>query len=135
MKTAIIVACLAVASLAAQASEQRVLFSVTETTDGVVTAHPSFLAAVGQTAAVRLPDGMFVEALTNSPEADGHAWTKVRITYFEASDSRFVQETSMRHTLGEGGSIEFTEPSRHKHFEVVVRQPPKAAPALPQKGP
>jgi hypothetical protein len=28
----------------------------------------------------------------------------------------------MRHPLAEGGSIEFTEPSNHKRFVVVVKQ-------------
>ena len=113
---------LAAASATIQAAEQRVLFSVTETTDGVVSAHPSFLAAVGQQASVRLPDGSFVEALTSAPEADGRSWTRLRFTYFETSEGKFVQEISMRHTIAEGGSINFTEPTQHKRFDVVVRQ-------------
>jgi hypothetical protein len=120
MKSAIVVALLMSASGLVQASEDRVFFAVTEKTDGVVTASPSFVATVGQQASVRLADGLSIEALTKAPDADGRSWTQVRITYFEGSDSKFVQETSMRHTLAEGGSIEFTEPSKHKRFVVVV---------------
>jgi len=122
MKIAIFVALLMSASGLVQASEDRVLFAVTEKTDGVVTASPSFVAAVGQQASVRLSDGLSIEALTKVPDSDGRSWTQVRITYFQGSDSKFVQETSMRHTLAEGGSIEFTEPSKHKRFVVVVRK-------------
>jgi hypothetical protein len=120
MKTSIVAALLISASGLVQASDDRVLFAVTEKTDGVVTASPSFVATVGQAASVRLADGLSIEALTKEPEPDGRSWTQVRITYFEASDSKFVQERSMRHTLAEGGSIEFTEPTKHKRFIVVV---------------
>jgi hypothetical protein len=72
------------------------------------------MAAVGQPATVRLSNGLSIEGLTNAPEADGRVWTKVRITYFQAGDSKFVQEMSMHHTIAQGGSFEFTDPAQQR---------------------
>ena len=120
MRIASMAVLVALSPLLVAASPQRVLFSVTEQTDGVVTASPSFLAEVGQTATVKLADGMAVEGTTNAPEADGRSWTKVRITFLETADAKMVQELTMRHRVGEG-SFEFTEPGNHRHFVVVVK--------------
>ena len=109
------------APLIAFASPDRVLFQVTEKTDGVVTAKPAFLAEVGQTATVRLADGVSVEAHTDAAANDGRSWTRVRVTFFDSPDAKYVQEWSMHHKVGQG-SVEFTDPSNHKHFVVAVRR-------------
>ena len=122
MKTLIVGAVIGLASINAYPAQNNVLFAVTVKKDGVVIDSPKFLATVGQPATVRLPDGLTIEGLTNPPGADGRVWTKVRITYFEASDSKMVQEMSMRHTIAQGGSFDFTDPAQHRKFEISVRQ-------------
>ena len=122
MKGFVAGAALTIATLHAWAAPQNVLFAVTVKKDGVVTESPKFMAAVGQPATVRLADGLSIEGVTNAPEADGRVWTKVRITYFEASDSKFVQEMSMHHTIAQGGSFEFTDPAQHRRFVVSVSE-------------
>ena len=109
------------APMIAFASPDRVLFQVTEKTDGVVTAKPSLLVEVGQTAALRLADGMFVEVHTDPAATDGRSWTKVRLTSFETPDAKYVQEWNMHHVPGQG-SVEFTDPTRHKHFVVAMKR-------------
>jgi len=109
------------APLIAFASPDRVLFQVTEKTDGVVTAKPSLLVEVGQTAGLRFADGMFVEVHTDPAATDGRSWTKVRLTSFETPEARYVQEWTMHHVVGEG-SVEFTDPTSRKHFVVAVKR-------------
>lgn len=116
-----IAAAMVLASGQAYAAQGNVLFAVTVKKDGVVTESPKFLAALGQAATVRVP-GLSIEGLTNPPEADGRVWTKVRITYLQAPDSKFVQEMSMHHTMAEGGSFEFTDPAQHRKVSISVSQ-------------
>ncbi|HUL96811.1 MAG TPA: hypothetical protein VLT89_12410 [Usitatibacter sp.] len=103
----------------AYACGDHVVVSVTEKTNGAVTASPRFLANVGETASVKLADGVAVEAETQAPEADGRSWTKVRFTYLKTADASMVQEMNMRHKVGEG-SFEFTDPGTQKHYTVSV---------------
>lgn len=105
----------------ANASPDRVLFQVTEKTDGVVTAKPSLLAEVGQTAALRFADGMYIEVHTDPAATDGRSWTKVRLTSFETPQAKYVQEWNMHHVVGEG-SVEFTDPTNRRHFVVAVKR-------------
>ena len=117
-----LVAMLALVSAQAFAAPGNVLFAVTVKKDGIVTESPRFLAEVGRPATLRLPDGLSIEGLTDPPEADGRAWTKVRITYFQGSDSKFVQEMSMHHAIAQGGSFEFTDPAQHRKVSISVSE-------------
>lgn len=103
------------ASTAALAAEAPVMFHLTVKKDGHVLESPSFLAAIGKPVTLKLHDGLTVEALAEPAEADGGAWTQVRITYVEAPGSNFVQEMSMHHPRGErAGSFEYTDPSKRR---------------------
>ena len=106
------------APIAAFASPDRVLFQVTEKTDGVVTAKPSLLVEVGQSASLRFADGVFVEVHTDPAAIDGRSWTKVRLTSFETPEAKYVQEWTMHHVVG----VEFTDPTNRKLFVVAVKR-------------
>jgi hypothetical protein len=115
MKALVAAVFLTVASNMAIGAESPVKFHLTVKKDGHVLESPTFLAAVGQPVTLRLKDGLTVEALAKPIEADGQAWTRVRITYFETPDSRFVQEMSMHHPKGQRtGSFEYTDPSKRR---------------------
>ena len=103
----------------ATACGDHVVVSVTEQTNGAVTASPKMLANVGEPASVRLNDGVAVETTTKAPDADGRSWTKVRFTYLQTADASMVQEMSMRNKVGQG-SFEFTDPESKKHYTVRV---------------
>lgn len=103
------------ASSAAFAAEAPVMFHLTVKKDGHVLESPSFMAAIGKTVTLKLHDGLTVEALAKPVEADGGAWTQVRITYFQTPDSKLVQEMSMHHPHGaRAGSFEYTDPSKRR---------------------
>jgi len=120
MRTSIIAALVAFGSAVANAAEGPVMFHVTVKGAGGVVESPSFLAAVGQPATVRLSSGVAVEALAKPVESDGGAWTQVRITYFETPTSRFVQEMSMHNQFGlRTGSFEYTDPSNRRYLIKV----------------
>ena len=115
MKTLVAAALLTAASTMAIGAESPVKFRVTVKKDGHMLESPTFLATVGQPVTLRLKDGLTVEALAKPVEADGRAWTRVRITYIEAPDSKFVQEMSMHHPKGQRtGSFEYTDPSKRR---------------------
>ena len=104
----------------ALADEGPVKFHVIVKKDDHVLYSPSFLASVGQPASIRLSDGIAIEALAKPIEADGRAWTQVRITYFETPDSKFVQEMSTHHKMGlRTGTFEYTDPSGRR-FVVEI---------------
>jgi hypothetical protein len=111
------------AAAAAIAAEGPVMFHVTVKSDGRIVESPSFLAAVGQPATVRLSSGVSVEALAKPVESTGGAWTQVRITYFETPTSRFVQEMSMHNQYGlRTGSFEYTDPANRRYLIKVGGQ-------------
>ena len=120
MKTSVVAVLLsATASVAVAATEPPVMFHVTIKSDRGVES-PRFLATVGEPATVRLADGVAVEALAKPMEADGRAWTQVRITYFDTPDSKFVQEMSMHHQPGQRtGSFEYTDPT-NRRFVIEI---------------
>jgi hypothetical protein len=120
MRTSVVAALMLLAPLVASAAEGPVMFYVTVRGDGGVVESPSFLAAVGQPATVRLSSGVTVEALAKPIEADGGAWTQVRITYFETPTSKFVQEMATLNKFGmRTGSFEYTDPANRRYVIKV----------------
>jgi hypothetical protein len=123
MRTSVVAALMAFASSVVGAAEGPVMFHVTVKSDGRIVESPSFLATVGQPATVRLSSGIAVEALAKPLEADGGAWTQVRITYFETPTSRFVQEMSSYSQYGlRTGSFEYTDPTNRRYLIKVGGQ-------------
>ena len=107
-------------SVVVAAAESPVMFRVTVKSDGGGVESPSFLATVGQPATIRLSSGVAIEALAKPVEADGGAWTQVRITYFETPTGRFVQEMSMHNKFGlRTGSFEYTDPANRRYLIKV----------------
>jgi hypothetical protein len=120
VKASIAALVLSLASGTAIAGESPVLFQLTVQKDGRVLYSPKVLAAVGETATVRLSDGLSFAVLAKPFDADGRAWSQVRITFFETDDSKMVQEMSMRHKFGfRTGSFEYTDPT-NRRFVVRV---------------
>ena len=118
-----VVATLAMCGSLAVAAEGPVMFHVMVKSDGDRVESPSFLAAIGQPATIRLSSGVAVEALAKPAESDGGAWTQVRITYFETPTSRFVQEMSMHNKHGlRTGSFEYTDPANRRYVIKVGGQ-------------
>ena len=110
-------------SLAVAAAEGPVMFHVTVKGEGGSVESPSFLAAIGQPATIRLSSGVTVEALAKPAESDGGAWTQVRITYFETPTARFVQEMSTHNKFGmRTGSFEYTDPANRRYVIKVGGQ-------------
>ena len=104
----------------AAASDGSVLFRVSVKQDGRDIASPSFLARVGEPTTVKMGSDLKLEALAKPREANGEAWTQIRITYFETPDASMVQEMTMRHPDGvRAGSFEYTDPAKRRYVVQV----------------
>ena len=121
MKTSIVAVALTFASTLALAGEAPVLFKISVKKDGKVLYSPSFLANVGEPATVRLEEHLAVEALAKPAEADGRAWTQVRVTFFDTPDAKQVYEMSMHHKFPglRTGSFEYTDPLQRRFLITV----------------
>ena len=120
MKRVIVAMAVLLAANVSATPEETVRFSVTVKHEGQLLGAPSFLAYVGRPASMRFGEGMAVEALAEPFDAEGRAWTKVRITTFETEDSQFVQEMRMRHRHGlRTGSFEYTDGAKRRYVILV----------------
>jgi hypothetical protein len=115
----IVAAAVAFSSLPALAADT-LFFEVNVRKDGELIEKPAFLATVGQPVTIRLGSGLTFEAASEAAEKPGNYWSKIRITYFETPESRFVQEMTALHDA-DGGSFEYTDPAQRRYF-VKVRK-------------
>ena len=123
MKVALVAIILAIItfSLALASNDDRVMFSVTVKTNGVVTDNSSVVTSVGTPVTVPLSDGMSIEAFARPAEADGQSWTQVRVTYLDAPDSRLVHEMAMRLAHGRVGTFDYVDPTHLHEFQIAVK--------------
>ena len=122
MKRVLSLAAMALAGAAlATPTDDTVLFRVLVKQEGRDIASPAFLAKVGEPTIVRMGEDMKLEALAKAREADGSAWTQIRITQMETAHGHMVQEMTMRHADGvRAGSFEYTDPATKRRYVVRV---------------
>jgi hypothetical protein len=122
VRTLIALAVLMLVPTVAVAGDETAKFRVSVKKDGREIASPSFRAKVGQPASIRIGDDLTLEALAKPVRPDGRAWTKIRITYSETEDAKFIHEMHLRHASGsDGGSFEYTDPLNRRYFVQVIR--------------
>lgn len=112
---------ISIVAIATAGSDDRVMFSVTVKTNGVVTDSSSVVTSVGTPVTVPLSDGMSVEAFARPEESDGQSWTQIRVTYLDTADSKLVHEMAMRLAHGRAGSFDYVDPSHRHEFAIAVK--------------
>ena len=118
----LVLATMALSVTASGKDEGPVLFRVSVKLDGRDIASPSFLAKVGEPTTIKIGDDLKLEALAKPKQANGDAWTQIRITYFETPDGHMVQEMTMRHPHGvRTGSFEYTDAVKRRYVVQVGR--------------